>query len=50
MEILARRHHGMVFPGEESYVVLPPTVGGEVPPWVAKGWSFDPAAQPASEP
>ena len=50
VEILARRNHGMVFPGEESYVVLPPTVGGEVPPWVAKGWSFDPAAQPASEP
>ncbi len=50
VEVLARRNHGMVFPGEESYVVLPPTEGGEVPPWVAKGWSYDPAAPAASDP
>ena len=50
VEILARRNHGMVFPGEESYVVLPPTEGGEVPPWVAKGWNFDPAARSSSDP
>lgn len=46
VEVLARRNHGMVFPGEESYVVLPPSEGGEVPPWVAKGWNFDPGANP----
>ncbi|MEZ5372701.1 MAG: septum formation initiator family protein [Microthrixaceae bacterium] len=50
VEALARRNHGMVFPGEESYVVLPPSEGGEVPPWVAKGWDFDPSSQSASEP
>ena len=50
VEVLARRNHGMVFPGEESYVVLPPTDGGEVPPWVAKGWSYDPSAPATSDP
>ncbi|MEZ5380302.1 MAG: septum formation initiator family protein [Microthrixaceae bacterium] len=50
VEQLARRNHGMVFPGEESYVVLPPTEGGEVPPWVAKGWGFDPEAEPEAAP
>lgn len=42
VEDLARRNHNLVFPGDESYVVLPPTEGGDVPGWVAKSWSFDP--------
>ena len=50
VEVLARRNHGMVFPGEESSAVLPRTEGGEVPPWVAKGWDFDPAAPASTDP
>jgi cell division protein FtsB len=41
LELTARRNHGLVFPGEESYSVLPPPRAGQVPGWVSVGLSFE---------
>lgn len=43
LELEARKNHGLVFPGEETYSVLPPPGDGRVPNWVAVGLTFDPA-------
>ena len=41
LELTARENHGLVFPGEESYSVLPPPQSGQVPGWVSVGLTFD---------
>lgn len=38
IERIARRDHGLVAPGEESYSILPPVTAGVVLP---RGWPFD---------
>jgi cell division protein FtsB len=43
IERLARRDHGLVAPGEESYSILPPATAGVVLP---RGWPFDRLAAP----
>jgi len=43
IERLARRDHGLVAPGEESYSILPPPTAGVVLP---RGWPFDRLAGP----
>lgn len=43
IERLARRDHGLVAPGEESYSILPPSTAGVVLP---RGWPFDRVAGP----
>lgn len=52
IERLARERHGLVFPGEESFVVVPPADGSEVDeaplpaplpeprPWWQRAWDF----------
>ncbi len=43
IERVARRDHGLVAPGEESYSILPPATAGVVLP---RGWPFDRLAAP----
>lgn len=45
IERIARRDHGLVAPGEESYSILPPATAGLTLP---RGWPFDRLAGPVS--
>lgn len=48
VEQIARSSYGLVFPGEESYYVLPPASANDAPGWVRKGLEFRPIGAEAN--
>lgn len=49
VERIARSSYGLVFPGEESYYVLPPANANDAPGWVRKGMEFRPVGADTEE-